>query len=82
MSYGLHNVVIYERYRNRGMPRLGWLPGLRKWASLLLRTPVLLLTREGRARWTWQLGWRVGRIRGVFPVPGGGAVGSLKNGGS
>jgi glycosyltransferase involved in cell wall biosynthesis len=66
VSYGLHNVMIYERYRSLGMPRLGWLPGLRKWASLLLRTPLLLLSREGRARWTWQLGWRVGRIRGCF----------------
>jgi glycosyltransferase involved in cell wall biosynthesis len=65
VSYGLHNVHIYERYRSRGMPRLGWLPGLRKWASLLLRTP-LLLRREGRARWMWQLGWRVGRIQGCF----------------
>jgi glycosyltransferase involved in cell wall biosynthesis len=66
VSYGLHNVMIYERYRSQGMPRLGWLPGLRKWASLLLRTPLLLLSREGRARWMWQLGWRVGRIRGCF----------------
>jgi GT2 family glycosyltransferase len=66
VSYGLHNVLIYERYRTKGMPRLGWLPGIRKWISLLLRTPLLLLTREGRARWMWQLGWRVGRIRGCF----------------
>ncbi|MEA2604330.1 MAG: hypothetical protein QOF89_5322 [Acidobacteriota bacterium] len=66
VSYGLHNVLIYERYRTKGMPRLGWLPGIRKWISLLLRTPLLLLTREGRARWMWQLGWRVGRIRGCW----------------
>jgi len=66
VSYGLHNVMIYERYRGQGMPRLGWLPGVRKWLSLLLRTPLLLLSREGRARWMWQLGWRVGRIQGCF----------------
>jgi len=66
VSYGLHNVLIYERYRTKGMPRLGWFPGIRKWLSLLLRTPLLLLTREGRARWIWQLGWRVGRIKGCF----------------
>ncbi len=66
VSYGLHNVLIYQRYQGRGMPRLGWLPGLRKWASLLLRTPLLLLSQEGRARWLWQLGWRVGRIQGCF----------------
>lgn len=66
VSYGLHNVMIYARYRGQGMPRLGWLPGVRKWLSLLLRTPLLLLSREGRARWMWQLGWRVGRIKGCF----------------
>jgi GT2 family glycosyltransferase len=66
VSYGLHNVMIYVRYRGQGMPRLGWLPGVRKWLSLLLRTPLLLLSREGRARWMWQLGWRVGRVRGCF----------------
>lgn len=66
MSYGKHNVLIYKKYRSRGMPRLGWLPGVLRWGKLVLRTPLLLLTREGRARWLWQLGWRVGRIKGCF----------------
>jgi len=64
VSYGKHNVLIYKRYRSRGMPRLGWSPGLLRWAKLILKTPSMLLTREGRARWAWQLGWRVGRIEG------------------
>jgi hypothetical protein len=66
VSYGKHNVLIYSRYKDRGMPRLGWLPGLLRWAKLLLKTPLLLLTREGRSRWLWQLGWRIGRIEGCF----------------
>jgi GT2 family glycosyltransferase len=65
VSYGLHNVLIYKKYRSRGMPRLGWLPGAARWAALLLRSPRLL-TRGGRAPWLWQLGWRVGRIKGCF----------------
>lgn len=65
VTYGKHNVLIYKRYRSR-MPRLGWLPGLLRWMKLLLKTPLMLLTREGRARWAWQLGWRVGRIEGCF----------------
>lgn len=65
VSYGLHNVLIYKKYRSRGMPRLGWLPGAARWAALLLRSPRLL-TRDGRAPWLWQLGWRVGRIKGCF----------------
>jgi len=65
VSYGLHNVLIYKKYRGKGMPRLGLLPGLLRWAKLLLTSPRFF-TRDGRARWTWQLGWRVGRIRGCF----------------
>lgn len=66
VSYGKHNVLIYKRYRGRGMPRLGWTPGLLRWGKLILRTPLMVLTREGRARWLWQLGWRVGRLKGCF----------------
>lgn len=66
VSYGKHNVLIYQRYRSRGMPRLGWAPGVLRWGKLLLKTPVMLLTREGRSRWLWQLGWRIGRIQGCF----------------
>lgn len=65
-SYGKHNVLIYKKYRSRGMPRLGWLPGVLRWGKLVLRTPLLLLTREGRARWLWQLGWRLGRLEGCW----------------
>lgn len=66
MSYGEHNVLIYKKYCSRGMPRLGWLPGILRWGKLILRTPLMLLTRDGRSRWTWQLGWRVGRVKGCL----------------
>jgi glycosyltransferase involved in cell wall biosynthesis len=66
VSYGRHNVLIYSRYRPRGMPRLGVLPGVLRWGMLILRTPLMLLTREGRSRWLWQMGWRLGRIQGCF----------------
>lgn len=64
MSYGKHNVLIYKKYRPLGMPRLGWTPGLLRWGKLILKTPLMVLTREGRARWLWQLGWRLGRVEG------------------
>jgi glycosyltransferase involved in cell wall biosynthesis len=66
VSYGLHNVLIYSRYRRRGMPRLGILPGLLRWGKLLLKAPVMLLSREGRSRLAWQLGWRIGRLAGCW----------------
>jgi len=65
-SYGRNNVLIYRKYRPLGMPRLGWLPGLLRWAKLVLKTPLMILTREGRARWLWQLGWRLGRLEGCW----------------
>ncbi len=64
-SYGEHNVLIYKKYRPLGMPRLGWTTGVRKWALQLLRAPQLV-TAAGRARWIWQLGWRVGRLKGCL----------------
>jgi GT2 family glycosyltransferase len=66
VSYGRHNVLIYRKYLPLGMPRLGWLPGLLRWAKLILKTPLMVLTREGRARWLWQLGWRLGRLQGCW----------------
>jgi GT2 family glycosyltransferase len=63
LAFGRYNVLIYKLYRSRGMPKLGCLPGLRKWAVQILKSPQLL-TSVGRGRWIWQLGWRLGRLDG------------------
>lgn len=63
--YGVYNVALYRRYRSRGMPRLGPLPGLLRWGKLLLSAPRLA-TRAGRAAWLSQLGWRLGRLSGCL----------------
>ncbi len=65
LAYGEQNVAIYKAYRDRGMPRLGWLPGLARWAKLLLTSPKLLLASR-RASWIHQLAWRLGRLRGCL----------------
>jgi len=62
---GRYNVILYRRYRPLGMPRLGPLPGLARWAKLLLTVP-LLATARGRGRWIWQAGWRLGRLEGCL----------------
>ncbi len=62
-SYGEHNVALYARYRDRGMPHLGPFPGLLKAAALLARSPALLLPGR-RTAWFWQAGWRWGRVLG------------------
>ncbi len=61
--FGEYNVLLYERYRAQGMPRLAPWAGLARWIKLLLSTPQIL-TRRGRARWTAQLAWRWGRVVG------------------
>ena len=61
--FGEYNVLLYQCYRARGMPRLSAWAGLAKWAKLLLSTPQVV-TRRGRARWSAQLAWRWGRLRG------------------
>ena len=63
---GRYNVLIYRKYRPLGMPRLGVLPGILRWGKLVLRTPLMWLTRAGRSRWAWQLGWRLGRLHGCL----------------
>ena len=63
--YGVHNVLLYTRYRGRGMPRLGPGPGLARWGKLALTAPLLLSPRR-RAAWIAQLGWRLGRLQGCL----------------
>ncbi|HZI64843.1 MAG TPA: glycosyltransferase [Thermoanaerobaculia bacterium] len=65
LRYGEHNVLLYTRYRGRGMPRLGPGPGLLRWARLVLTMPSLLTARR-RAAWISQLGWRLGRLKGCL----------------
>lgn len=65
LRFGEYNVLLYRRYRGRGMPRLQpWL-GPAKWLRLALSLPQML-GREGRARWLASFGWRVGRLVGCW----------------
>ena len=64
-QYGTRNIWAYKKYRSQGMPELPSLAGVRKWVSCLLRLPTAM-TRSGRAKWVWSLGWRVGRLRGCW----------------
>ena len=77
VSYGRHNVLIYSRYRPRGMPRLGWLPGLLRWGKLLLKTPADAPHPRGALALALAARLADRADRGVLRVPGGGAVGRL-----
>ncbi len=63
--FGIYNVLLYKRYRPRGMPRLSPFVGLAKWARLLLTSPQLL-GRQARLRWVGQAAWRLGRAAGCW----------------
>ena len=62
-GYAEYNVLLYQRYQSRGMPRLRWQQGATAWRKLLWQG-LFLRSRSDKARWVWQLGWRVGRVRG------------------
>jgi glycosyltransferase involved in cell wall biosynthesis len=62
---GVCNVLMYRRYRPRGMPRLPLSWGLGRWAKLLATAPLLLSPRR-RWRWIHQASWRLGRLAGCL----------------
>ncbi len=62
-GYAEYNVLLYKRYRARGMPELSWKSALPEWLYVLRLVPGLR-SRRDVARWLWQLGWRIGRLRG------------------
>jgi len=62
-GYAEYNVILYKRYRPLGMPKLSWRRGARAWVRLFKHLPRIR-SKGGLAAWTWQLGWRVGRLQG------------------
>jgi GT2 family glycosyltransferase len=63
-NWGLGSVDLYCRFRDQGMPRSSTLRALRRWASLLLRAPLALVSADRRGRWASRLAYRYGRLRG------------------
>jgi GT2 family glycosyltransferase len=65
-SYGLGNVLVYEKHRRLGMPAAQHplATGLRKWLALPKHF-ALAGNRRRRAHAAWQLGLRTGMLRGA-----------------
>lgn len=61
--YAEYNVALYKRYRPLGMPKLGMKNGLAAWIGLA-RHVTDVAHAEHRARYLWDLGWRIGRLKG------------------
>lgn len=64
-GYGEYNVLLYKRYRPMGMPRLPWHSGLKLWMKLFRRLPQFRFEKK-RGGMMWELGWRLGRLRGCI----------------
>lgn len=66
-GYAEYNVKIYKKYLSFGMPRLSRKRGLISHMFFILsslRNVHILRDRSEMARWAWQLGWHVGRVKG------------------
>lgn len=62
-NYADYNVLLYKRYRPRGMPKRHWVIGVGGWLALPLRL-LRVRDRGSLGEWIWALGWRVGRLKG------------------
>ncbi len=63
-GYAEYNVLLYKKYRPLGMPKISKKAGLLAWVKLLQYPQYVVLSKEGRANWMWQLGRCVGRLQG------------------
>lgn len=62
-KYGKYNVILYDRYRDKGMPMLTWRRGLRRWFYVFKSLPDLL-EEERRSFWFWNAAFSWGRLVG------------------
>lgn len=62
-GYGKYNVLLYKRYRSRGMPRLSVVDGLYSILKLVRNLPRLR-SPDSAARYLRSLGFALGRIGG------------------
>ena len=60
-NYAFYNVVIYKKYRARGMPKLSLKHGIASWVGLILGI-TRLARPETRVLWLWDAGWLSGRL--------------------
>ena len=63
-NYAEYNVILFKKYRSTGaeMPNL-WRPYLRDWQRLL-KSYRLVIKRDNRFKFAWDLGRQIGRLKG------------------
>lgn len=66
-NWGQYNVKIYRKYLPHGMPKLSWRQGILSWKALLrgfIRSIPKIRDKGDVAKWVWEFGWRLGRLKG------------------
>jgi GT2 family glycosyltransferase len=63
-GYGRAWATLLKQYSPYGMQRPSQLRAMAGWLLLVPRIPLYLRTRERRALWVSQLGWKIGRLEG------------------
>ena len=61
--YSEDNARIQRQYRAHGAQPKRWTWAIKNWPALLRALPGVV-TKRGRARMAWMLGWELGRLRG------------------
>lgn len=63
-GYGRMDPRLYARYRDAGLERPSLRSVLRRWARLSLLSPLALVDPVRRGRWSYQMGYTIGRVEG------------------
>ena len=63
--YSEDNARVQRQYRSYGARPKRWTWAIKNWPALLRAVPAVV-TKSGRARMAWMLGWEIGRICGSF----------------
>jgi glycosyltransferase involved in cell wall biosynthesis len=64
-TYAEYNVLLYKKYRPLGMPKLPWELVWKEWKKVYWLTRSIR-NKTSLAKWLWQFGWRIGRLRGCW----------------
>lgn len=62
-NYAEYNVLLYKRYRDKGMPRISLRMSARSWWRMIKRLPTIR-DKGSFGLWLWYFAQRIGRLQG------------------
>lgn len=64
-AWGKANVLLYRKYKKKGMPAYDWKNGIRFWLTVIRRLPAIRRKDEFKL-WWYRINWRFGRLLGCL----------------